>query len=195
MQFVCNYGRKNWNRSSPNEEHQQVWLRYDKILCYRSNLVEATLIFQNFVWLVSGQARYQASQRFLDDDGACNRELVLWLYPYLKAASLALIFLRLPKMFLSCWKLDVCKYYLYYQVLWHMVIQTMPFNVGDAHQTIINWNFLFMYWAFSFSFKSSMAAVLVGHAWCMVGVRHLIYEDPIDKKMILGWIVSALWIT
>ena len=120
-------------RGSPNEEHHQVWLRYDKILAYRSNLCEAILLFQNLIWLVTGGQRYQASQKFIKNDGECNRDLVLLIFPYLKILALAMIFLRLPKMILSYWKLDVCKYYLYYQVLWHVVIQTMPYNVGDAH--------------------------------------------------------------
>lgn len=90
-------------------------------------------MIQNLVWLAAGVQRHQASQRYLDDGGACNRELVLTLFPYLKMAAIALILLRLPLMVLSYWKVEICQYYLYYQVLWHVVIQTMPFNVGDAH--------------------------------------------------------------
>lgn len=71
-------------------------------------------MFQNLVWFFTGTTRYHASEAFLKNDGACNRELVLMLYPYLKTLTLVLIFLRLPKMILSYWKLDICKYYLYY---------------------------------------------------------------------------------
>ena len=49
-----------------------------------------------------------------------------------------------------------------------------------------------MFWAFSFKFWPSLIAVLLGHAWCMIGVRHIIYLDPVDQKMLIPYVVSAL---
>ena len=52
-----------------------------------------------------------------------------------------------------------------------------------------------MFWAFSFKFWPSLIAILLGHAWCMLGVRHLIYEDPVNQKMLIPYVVSAIWLT
>lgn len=51
-----------------------------------------------------------------------------------------------------------------------------------------------MFTAYSFRFWPNLIACLLGHAWCMVGVRHLIYEDPFDQQLLFGYFFSAVWL-
>ena len=64
--------------------------------------------------LVLGDSHSARAERYLDEGLKCNEDLVEKLMKPLSWIIVFMTFGRIPLMIISYWKLDICRYYIYY---------------------------------------------------------------------------------
>ena len=78
-----------------------------------------------------GKANFQQSQKFIDEGGAYNNDLIDAMLPSIKWAMIILTFGRLICIFISIKKLAICKTYIYYQAIYIILEEFLPRDYGD----------------------------------------------------------------
>ena len=119
---------------------------------YRSNLTFISRVIFTSFWMFLGKANFQQSQKFIDDGGTYNTELIDTMFPSIKWAMIILTFGRLICIFISIKKLAICKIYIYYQAIYILLEEFLPRDYGDMQHKLLMANNIMNFGLLYFSF-------------------------------------------
>lgn len=118
-------------RNLPSDEHKKAWSEFERILMYRANVAFLSKVLFFLIWSGFGNANFQQSEEYIDEDGSHNQNLISDTFVYLKWAMIVMTFGRLILIFISLKNLNVCKLYIYYQVVYLLLESLLPRDYGD----------------------------------------------------------------
>ena len=127
---------------------------------YRSNLTFISRVIFTSFWMFLGKANYQQSQKYIEEGGTHNTDLIETMFPIIKWAMIILTFGRLIFIFISIKKLAICKTYIYYQVIYILLEEFLPRDYGDMQLKLLMANNIMNFSLLYFSFWPSVICML-----------------------------------
>ena len=121
-----------WRHEMPTDQHKEKFKNFVRLLDYRANICMLMFTLNSILQVPWGVSRFQKSERFLNDDCKCNKELGLKVLPTLSIVYICFNVLRVALVFISYYKPNICKYYMIFQALMFVVREAAPINLGDT---------------------------------------------------------------
>ena len=165
-----------WKRRLATEAHKKLWADFEQILNIRATLWTTNGVLVNLIWFFSPNWTITKGYAFIaDENSVCDRELVEALLPYLEVALIVLNVGRIILVALSFWKPGVCKYMIYYQLLYLAVRESVP---NKDYTTMYMRLFIIHTYIFlSYNAWGEIFASLLCLGYVEVAVRHYVYLD------------------
>ena len=152
--------KKLMKKELPSEEHIKCWKNYEKLMMYRCNLAFVSkILFMAMNWPL-GQANFQQSEKYIENGGEHNEEFVSAIFPYVKIAILSMSIGRVILLLISFKKLSICKFYIYYQVVYILLELCLPRNYGDMQLKLLMDNNVMSFCLLYMDFWPSSIAML-----------------------------------
>lgn len=120
-------------RTMLSDEHRSLWLNFETILIYRSNIAFMIYTLQAVLYTFFKLSSWQQSQNYIDS-GELDTEseaVAEKIYPFIKWAQISLEIGRVVLVLVSLKKPQVVKYYLYYQLILQCLVFTLPNDYGE----------------------------------------------------------------
>ena len=193
---LCRQLRVLWKRENGQETHKHLWMEFEWALKQRANLAMIGNFIKEMSCMLLGVYAFQLTPEYMEDnDNPCNREVVQTILPFATWILIVMNLGRIPLMLASLKKPDVCKYYLYYELITAVVRESLPIDYGDVHtQNVLILNFAWMC-MYGFNFWRNTGALLLYTGYVLVVVRAYLYEDEKGMvELVANFIMSCIWL-
>ena len=192
---ICEYIAKLkeiYNRALPSIEHQIAWKHYEIILHYRANVCFISKLLFTGIFIVLGQANWQQSQKFMAKSDEYNESFVQQVFPIVKWALITMTIGRLLLLLISLKNIQVCRTYLYYQVVFMVVEMLLPVDNGDfqLNRLMMNnaFNFLLLFHNFWPGCLSMLLCQII-----LLPANYLVYDKEIDSKAVVACLFGLFY--
>ena len=92
----------------------------------------------------------------------------------------------------SCYRPNVCKYHLYYQLSYEMLIYSLPIDQGELYHEYIILNLVFYFVMYGWHYWANLIAIFVTLFYLMYGVETTLYAKEADSELISTFIFSLI---
>ena len=82
-QSFCNQVCKLIRRKSPTNDTENAWLRFEKIMMWRSNINTSILLLREMAFLPSVETLFAQLDEYAETEKSLNYELVAAVIPYI----------------------------------------------------------------------------------------------------------------
>ena len=185
-----------WKREQFKETDKHLWMEFEWVLKQRANIAMIGSFIYEMSCMLLGIYAFQLSPEYMEDqDKPCNRQVVQAILPFARWILILTNIGRIPLMVVSIKKPDVCKYYLYYELIAAAVRESLPIDYGDVHtQNVLLLNFAWMC-MYGFNFWRNTGALLLFTGYVLIVVRAYLYQDEKGMlELVSIFIVSCVWL-
>jgi len=113
--------------------------------------------------MILGQSTYEQSKEFIEDHGDkydLNEKFTDATFTYFKWAYILLTLGRLPLILIACYKIKLCKFFIYYQMLFSLVEVCLPRDEGTVYQQLLMWVGVINFYLHYFDFWPGVFSIL-----------------------------------
>ena len=146
-------------RTNTSEEHKKAWIEFDDIMHYRANIGFITLATMGSLQLLTGQAQFQLSAKYIEEGQSYNKEFIDPIFVYLKFLNMFMMISRWVIIFASKWNMKLTQYYVYWQILLVMSQHTLPQDFGSHQLRLVYWQNWGLFIALGFNLKTFMFCI------------------------------------
>ena len=121
----------------------------------------AWLFIQNMFFIVNGKLYYNESVKYMESGQHYNKEWTDAVFPYLKVAQISMVFGKLVMLIMACKWPWLTKYFMCYELLYLMVVQSLPLDYGDNRESFVGLLLYLSFIMFSFNFWFIAAGIVI----------------------------------
>lgn len=109
-------------------------------------------------------------------------------------AELIIYIAMVPVFFLSCWKIELCKYHIYAWLLLALIRDLLPGDSGSLSLPFFSMNLTLYFAAFSWHFWQNTLAILSLMVWQVAFQPQFVFEDDyLEANMMLVSPISTFF--
>ena len=181
-----------FKKNLPSVEHVMAYDRFQVYLALRSNFTFLSKVIYMSLWILLGEANYIQSRDYIAEGKPHNEEFVARYQSFLQWAMLTMTFGRLALMVISFKKQQVCKIYIYYQILYSLLEECMPRDYGTMQVNIFMTNNVMNFCLLYYDFWPSSICMVLSQAVQMVIIA-VVYEETITAGTVGMTIAAMVW--
>ena len=118
--------------------HKKAWQDYERTLMYRTNLAQVSHLVYFVLFACTGGENFQAAEKIREEWNPENIELIESVHAYATVAALIHALGRLILLLISTKKLNITRYYFYYELLNVVINQFFPRNIDKVTANLLH---------------------------------------------------------